>query len=385
MIETAVNIKSKLPHFNNSIFATMTQLADKHNAINLSQGFPDFNCSAELAKLVNKYINNGDNQYAPMKGVESLRNILSKKYQHLHKADYHPEDEITITAGATQAIFSAITAFVHEDDEVIIIEPSFDTYAPSVMYNGGVIKYSVTYPPDFTINWEQTRRLISSRTKMIILNFPNNPTGKNIREYDLQQLSNLVANTDIIIMSDEVYEHILFDNQQHLSLSSDKELAKRSLIISSFGKTYSITGWKLGYCLAPEKLTHEFRKAHQNIVFAANHPMQKALTEYIKNNGYGDSYNKFYQQKRDYFLSLMSSSRFRMIPSEGTFYQLADFGKISEQTDLDFAKTLTTKHKVAAIPLSAFYHNNINHQIVRFCFAKSDDTLKKATDILCKI
>lgn len=385
MIETSVNIKSKLPGFSNSIFATMTQLAEQQQALNLSQGFPDFNCSSELIELVTKHIEKGENQYAPMKGVMELREMISKKFNDIHNINYDPETEVTITAGATQAIFSAISAFVSDDDEVIIIEPAFDTYAPSVKYNGGIIKYSKTVPPDFSINWDEIRGLISARTKMIILNFPNNPTGKNITTDDLDKLYSLISTTDILIMSDEVYEHILFDNKEHLSIATHQELSKRSLIVSSFGKSFSITGWKLGYCLAPKKLTHEFRKAHQNIVFAANRPMQMALAEFMKTPENYLSLSRFYQKKRDLFVRLMKPSRFKIIPSEGTFYQLADFSAISDKTDFEFAKELTEKHKVAAIPLSAFYHRNDNYQIIRFCFAKSDETLTKAAEILCRI
>ncbi len=385
MIRNNINIKSKLPDFSNSIFATMTQLAEKHKAINLSQGYPDFNSPQELLTLVQKHIAEGRNQYAPMKGADTLRKTLSKKYKNLYNRAYDWDEEVTITAGATQAIFSAITAFVCEDDEVIIIEPAFDTYAPSIRYNGGIIRYSTTTPPDFTINWDQVKRMISSRTRMIILNFPNNPSGKNIAAADLEKLHRLIRNTDILVMSDEVYEHIIFDRQQHISLATHEELSKRSIIVSSFGKSFSITGWKLGYCVAPQKLTHEFRKAHQNIVFAANHPMQLAVADYMKNPqtyvGLGD----LYQKKRDLFNSLLKNSRFSFIPSEGTFYQLADFSNISSKSDVEFAKELTIKHGIASVPLSAFYHRGNDHKIIRFCFAKSDETLKKAADILCKI
>lgn len=385
MIETSVNIKSKLPGFTNSIFATMTQLAEQQQALNLSQGFPDFNSPEELIELVVNYIKKGENQYAPMKGVPELRRMISSKFNKIHNINYDPETEVTITAGATQAIFSAISAFVREDDEVIIIEPAFDTYAPSIKYNGGIIKYSKTAPPDFDINWTEIRSLISARTKMIILNFPNNPTGKNISKEDLEKLYSLISATDILVMSDEVYEHILFDNKEYLSIATHKGLSNRSLIISSFGKSFSITGWKLGYCLAPKKLTHEFRKAHQNIVFAANRPMQMALADFMKEPENYLSLSSFYQKKRDLFVRLMKPSRFKIIPSEGTFYQLADFSAISDKSDFEFAKELTEKHKVAAIPLSAFYHRNENHKIIRFCFAKSDETLTKAANILCKI
>ncbi|MFW6224512.1 MAG: methionine aminotransferase [Bacteroidota bacterium] len=385
MIKNNINIKSKLPDFSNSIFATMTQLAEKHKAINLSQGFPDFNSPDELLSLVKKHISEGRNQYAPMKGSDELRKILSKKYKDLYSREYHWDEEITITAGATQAIFSAITAFVCEDDEVIIIEPAFDTYAPSIRYNGGIIRYSTTTPPDFKINWEQVKRMISSRTRMIILNFPNNPTGKSISAADLDKLHRLIRNTDILVMSDEVYEHIIFDQQKHISLATHEGLCQRTLIVSSFGKSFSITGWKLGYCVAPQKLMHEFRKAHQNIVFAANHPMQMALSDYMKNPQTYLELGEVYQQKRDLFVSLLDKSRFRLLPSEATFYQLADYSNISNKTDLEFAKELIIKHGLAAVPLSAFYHCSNDHRIIRFCFAKSDETLKKAADILCKI
>ncbi|MCF8332212.1 MAG: aminotransferase class I/II-fold pyridoxal phosphate-dependent enzyme [Bacteroidales bacterium] len=385
MIETDINIKTKLPGFNNSIFAIMTQLANEYNALNLSQGFPDFNTSSPLIEKVQHYIEKGENQYAPMKGIYKLRQQINKKYDYLYSRKYDPEAEITITAGATQAIFSVITAFVAEDDEVIIIEPAFDTYAPSVLFNGGIVKFAQTEPPNFQIDWEKVQRMISARTKLIILNFPNNPTGRNIQGEDLNKLNNLIRNTDIIIMSDEVYEHILFDHYQHISLATHENLSKRSLIISSFGKSYTITGWKLGYCVGPEKLTKEFRKAHQNIVFAANRPMQLALADFMEEEDHDLGLQRFYQQKRDFFISAMEKSRFKIIPSQGTFYQLADFSKISDRSDYDFAIELTKTYKVASVPLSAFYNNKQDHKILRFCFAKSDETLKKATDILCSI
>ncbi|MGM0612415.1 MAG: methionine aminotransferase [Bacteroidota bacterium] len=385
MSETIMNIKSKLPNFNTSIFATMTHLAEKHDALNLSQGFPDFQCSQDLTDRVCHYIKNGKNQYAPMKGVESLRKIISKKFLQLHGRKYHPEDEVTITAGATQGIFSAITAFIKEDDEVIIIEPAFDTYIPSIEYNKGIIKLAKTTPPDFRINWQEIRQMINNQTRMIILNYPNNPTGKNISGEDLEILYSLIKNTDIIVLSDEVYEHILFDNQKHLSVATHAGLSRRSVILSSFGKTFNITGWKLGYCLAPKKLTKEFRKAHQNIVFAANRPMQMALADYMQDKENYLSLSDFYQQKRDYFVELLKDSRFKIIPSQGTFYQLADFSAISNKTDFDFAKELVEQHNIASVPLSAFYNRSNNYQYIRFCFAKSDETLKKATEILCRI
>lgn len=385
MIETDINIKTKLPGFSNSIFAIMTQFADEHNAINLSQGFPDFNTPESLIEKVQHHIGKGENQYAPMKGLYKLREQINQKYDYLYNRKYDPENEITITAGATQAIFSAITAFIAEDDEVIIIEPAFDTYAPSVIFNGGIVKFAQTEPPNFYIDWEKIQRMISARTKMIILNFPNNPTGKNIQVKDLNKLNNLISNTDIIVMSDEVYEHILFDHYNHISLATHDSLSKRSLIISSFGKSYTITGWKLGYCVGPEKLTREFRKAHQNIVFAANRPMQMALADFMKEEGHYQHLQKLYQQKRDFFISAMEKSRFKIIPSQGTFYQLADFTNISDLSDYNFAVELIKQHKIASIPLSAFYNNKQDHKILRFCFAKSDETLKKATDILCSI
>lgn len=385
MVKTKVNVTSKLPNFNTSIFATMSQLAEKHNAVNLSQGFPDFNCSEELIERAHHYMKNGENQYAPMKGDENLRTTISQKFLELHGREYHPENEVTITAGATQAIFSAITAFIKEDDEVIIIEPAFDTYIPSVEYNKGVIRLSRTISPGFQINWEEIRQMINGHTKMIILNFPNNPTGKNISGEDLDKLYSLIKNTDIIVLSDEVYEHVLFDNQKHMSVSAHDGLSRHSLIISSFGKTFNITGWKLGYCLAPEVLTKEFRKAHQNIVFAANRPMQMALTDYMQNKDNYLQLSNFYQQKRDLFADLLKDSRFKIIPSEGTFYQLADFSAISDKMDFEFARELVEKHKVASVPLSAFYYRNNNYQYVRFCFAKSDETLKQAAEILCRI
>lgn len=320
-----------------------------------------------------------------MKGYDKLRKQLSKKYKKLNNIEYDWDEEITITAGATQAIYSAITAFVAKDDEVIIIEPAFDTYAPSVHFNGRIVKYSQTYPPDFRINWEKVGSLISTNTKMIILNYPNNPTGKNISPEDLDTLYRLINNTDILVMSDEVYEHILFDDHHHLSPATHEGLKIRSIIISSFGKTFHLTGWKLGYCMAPQKITHEFRKSHQNIVFAANRPMQMALADFLEESEDYLNLHSFYQKKRDFFNELMANSRFRITLSEGTFYQLADYSAISGKPDTEFAKELTAERGVPAIPLSAFYPKGINHYYVRFCFAKNNETLEKAAEKLCKL
>lgn len=378
-------IKSKLPKVGTTIFTVMSQLANEQNAINLSQGFPDFESSKELSNLVMEAMNKGLNQYAPMPGLISLREQIAIKTENLYGVNYHPESEITITAGATQAIYTAIAAMVHEGDEVIIFTPAYDCYEPSIELNGGKPVFVQMNAPDYSINWEQVKKLINQRTKMIIINTPHNPTGTVLSNEDMQALEKIVSDTDIVVISDEVYEHIIFDGEQHQSAALFPGLAERSFIISSFGKTFHNTGWKLGYCIAPKNLMIEFRKAHQFVVFCVNHPMQYALAEYIKNESNYLELSSFYQQKRDYFNSLIKDSRFEILPSKGTYFELLSYKNITNMVDTEYAIELTQKHKIASIPVSVFYHQKLDEKVLRFCVAKKEETLLRAAEILNKV
>jgi len=378
-------ITTKLPNMGDSIFAVMSKLANEHNAINLSQGFPDFPISSKLIELVNYYMKKGDNQYAPMQGVPILRQMIANKADKTYGVKYNPETEINITAGATEAIYAAISSFVRDDDQVIIFEPAYDSYVPSIQLNGGMVKYARLEYPDYRINWDEVPRLISQNTRMIIINTPHNPTGSILGHDDMIKLGNLVRGRDIVILSDEVYEHLIFDDKQHESVCRYPELASRSFVIGSFGKTFHATGWKVGYVMAPENLMTEFRKAHQFIVFTVNTPVQYAIAEFLSDENNFSGLAHFYQQKRDYFLEVMAGSRFNVIPSYGTYFQLLDYNRISEEGDMDFAVRLTKEFGVASIPVSPFYHKKIDNKALRFCFAKENHTLEKAAEILCKI
>jgi len=378
-------ITSKLPQTGTSVFAVMTQLANEHNAINLSQGFPDFPVSEQLINLVYENMKAGHNQYAPMPGLPSLRQAIAEKTEFLYTASYNPDTEITITAGATQAIFTAITAFVRENDEVIVFEPAYDSYVPAIKLAGGVPICSALKLPDYHIDWGEVKKLISQRTKMIIINSPHNPTGSILSASDLMQLDKITRNTGILVLSDEVYEHIIFDGYEHQSVCRFPHLASRSLVMCSFGKTFHATGWKMGYCLAPENLMKEFRKTHQFVVFTVNTPVQHAIAQYIQDKNNYLNLGSFYQEKRDYFLKLIAGSRFKVIPASGTYFQVLDYSKISEEPEMDFAVRLTKEFGVASVPNSYFYNKPQNHQTLRFCFSKSNETLEKAAEILCRI
>ena len=378
-------IKSKLPKVGTTIFTAMSQLANEHNAINLSQGFPDFSSSEELTSLVNQSMKKGLNQYAPMAGIMPLREQISSKTASLYGITYHPESEITITSGATQAIYTAIAAIITEGDEVIIFTPAYDCYEPAIELNGGKAIFVQMFAPDYSIDWDQVKKLITQRTKMIIMNTPHNPTGTILGKEDMISLEKIISNTDIVLISDEVYEHIIFDGHEHESVAKYPKLAERSFIISSFGKTFHNTGWKIGYCLAPENLMAEFRKSHQFIVFSVNTPVQYALAEYLKNEDHYLSLSSFYQQKRDYFIDLIKDSRFEILPSKGTYFQLLRYSEITDESDTDFAIRLTKEHQIASIPVSVFYHQRIDEKILRFCIAKKPETLEQAAKILEKI
>jgi methionine transaminase len=378
-------IQSKLPNAGTTIFSVMSKLAAEHNAINLSQGFPDFNADKNLVALVNKSMKEGHNQYAPMPGLMSLREILAQKTEELYGAKYNPETEITITAGATQAIFTAISAIIREEDEVIIFEPAYDCYQPAIELNGGKTIYLQLKTPGYYIDWEEVKKVMSHRTRMIIINTPHNPTGSIMSEADMKQLEKLTNDTGIVIISDEVYEHIIFDGKAHQSVARFPKLAERSFIISSFGKTFHTTGWKTGYCVAPQNLMAEFRKVHQFLVFAGNTPIQHALSEYLKEKEEYLALGKFYQEKRDYFLKQIRNSRFSYNPAAGTYFQLLGYKKISKEKDTDFAVRLTKEFGLASIPVSVFYHEKTDNNVLRFCFAKKEETLEKAIAIINKI
>lgn len=378
-------IKSKLPKVGTTIFSVMSKLASEHQAINLSQGFPDFSCPDEIVSLVESYMRKGFNQYAPMQGVMPLREAIAEKTEMLYSAIYDPETEITITAGATQAIYTAISSIIKEGDEVIIFEPAYDCYTPAVEMNGGNPIYIKLKHPDYHVDWNEVKKLITHRTRMIILNTPHNPTGSILTARDMQQLEKITQGTDIILLSDEVYEHVIFDGYEHQSLSRYPNLAERTFIISSFGKTYHTTGWKVGYCLAPANLMAEFRKVHQYLVFSVNTPVQYALADFMRNADHFLGLMNFYKAKRDLFNSMIDGSAFHIRPSSGTYFQLLSYKDITDEKDTDFAIRLTQESGIASIPVSVFYNRPEDNKLLRFCFAKEDETLKRAAEKICAI
>ncbi|HTK21735.1 MAG TPA: methionine aminotransferase [Mucilaginibacter sp.] len=380
-----IPVVSKLPQVGTTIFTVMSALANELGAVNLSQGFPDYETSPELIELVNQAMKNGYNQYAPMAGVMSLREEISKKTEKLYGAYYNPDTEITITAGGTQAIYTAITTVIHPNDEVIIFEPAFDCYAPAIKVAGGIVKSLELEPPDYKINWDMVKRLINNRTRMIILNSPHNPTATILQQQDIEKLSAIVKNQDILILSDEVYEHLIYDGQSHLSMARYPELRQRSFIVASFGKPFHATGWKVGYCMAPAHLMNEFRKVHQFLVFCVNAPMQVGIAEYLKNEEHYLGLKGFFQQKRDYFRDALKGSRFELLPCAGSYFQSVRYGRISDEKDAELAIRLTKEIGVASIPVSAFYNMGTDHHVLRFCFAKRQETLDKAVDRLIKV
>ena len=374
------NLISKLPNVGTTIFTVMSGLANETGAINLSQGFPSFEVSRELIELYHQAMMNNHNQYAPMPGLLSLREELSKKTEKIHGAYYNPESEITITAGGTQALYTAITAFVNKGDEVIIFEPAYDSYKPAIELAGGIVKpYSLT-PPNYRINWEEVRQMITPKTKMIMINTPHNPSGSILSKQDLESLAEITKGTNIIVLSDEVYEHIIFDSEEHQSVCRFEELRKRSMIVYSFGKTFHDTGWKNGYCLGPEYLMREFRKVHQFLVFSVNTPLQVALAAYLKNEEHYLSLPSFYQAKRDYFLSLIQGCSFTFAPCKGSYFQLLDYSSFSDEKDTELAIRLTKEFGIASIPVSVFYSSDVDTKMLRFCFAKDNETLERAAE-----
>lgn len=379
------SIKTKLPKFNTSIFAVMTALANEHNAINLAQGFPDFSVSPKLVELVNKYMQQGLNQYAPMPGLLSLREKIAKKTFELYSAQYDPNTEITIVPGATHGIYAVMSAVIREGDEVIVIEPCYDSYVPAIELNGGRAVYVELKLPNFNIDWNEVKKLVNYKTKMIIINTPHNPSGSILSSQDLLKLEKIVRGTDVLVCSDEVYEHIIFDKVEHQSVARFPALAERSFIISSFGKTYHTTGWKMGYILAPSNLTVELRKVHQFMAFSTNTPIQYAMAEFLDDSSEYLALNEFYQEKRNYFRKLLKGSNFKLMPCQGSYFQLLNYAKITQEKDVDFAVRLTKEHKIASIPVSVFYQKHTDNNLLRFCFAKQNETLEKAAEKLIKI
>lgn len=380
-----MKIQSKLPNLGTTIFTVMSGLANQHKAINLSQGFPNFDCDQRLKNLVAHYVQNGHNQYCPMTGLPALTERLAAKIKKLYHADYDAKTEINITSGATQAIFSAIHAFIHPGDEVIIIEPAYDCYQPAIELAGGkVVPYQIK-APDWKVDWQELGKLISPKTRMIMINTPHNPSGSILEDADFQALQKLVLGTDILILSDEVYEHLVFDGKKHCSILAYPSLRNRSLAVYSFGKTLHATGWKLGYVVGDAALIHEFRKVHQFDVFCSNTPMQYAIADYLEDENTYLSLNNFFQQKRDFFLEKTKGSAFNFLPSAGTYFQVADYSNISDERDTEFAKRMITEYGVAVIPLSVFYHNNLDNKVVRFCFAKTEDLLEKAGELILRV
>ncbi|WP_242921111.1 methionine aminotransferase [Pontibacter liquoris] len=376
---------SKLPDVGTSIFTVMSAMANEHQAINLSQGFPDFNCPEPLIDLVNKYMREGFNQYAPMAGVPKLREKISLKTARLYGYQPDPDTEITVTTGATEALFAAIMAVVKPGDEVVVLEPCYDAYAPAIRLSGGSPIYVPLALPDFHVDWDLVRKRISSRTRLLIINTPHNPTGAVMTKADLEKLASLTEGTDILVISDEVYEHMVFDGQEHVSALQIESLRARSFVISSFGKTYHTTGWKIGYAIAPAPLTAELRKMHQFITFSSVTPLQLAIADFLDHEEHYLALPAFYQQKRDYFLAQLQDARFTFTPSPATYFQLVRYDALTDAYDVDYARQLVQQAGVAAIPVSAFYHNKTDHKYLRFCFAKGEDTLRTAAARLVRL
>ena len=380
-----LSISSKLPSVGVSIFAVMSRLAVEHRAINLSQGFPDFDCSPELVEAVARAMRTGHNQYAPMPGILSLREALATKIERLYGRRYDPQTEITITSGATAGLFSSLSAFVRPGDEVILFQPCYDSYVPVVQLSGGTPVFVTMRAPDYRIDWDDVRRAVTPRTRLLVLNSPHNPSGMILDARDIAELKHVLQDTDALVIGDEVYEHIVFDGERHESLARDPDLAARSVVISSFGKTYSATGWKVGYCAAPQPLTAEIQRVHQFVTFTVNGAVQLAFAEFVRRDPVCADLSRFYQAKRDLFLELIAGSRFRPLACRGTYFQLLDYSAITTEPDAEFAMRLLTEHGVASIPTSAFLYGVDPGPVLRFCFAKRDETLEAAAVKLRKV
>ena len=380
-----MSFPSKLPSAGTSIFTVMTKLANEHHAINLSQGFPDFDCAPELVEAVASYMRKGENQYAMPQGAATLREALADKVYRLYKRKYDPETEITVTAGATEGLFSAITALVHPGDEVILFEPAYDSYVPVVRLSGGNPVFVTLRFPDYRIDWDEVRRALSPKTRLLIINSPHNPTGTILQERDILELKQVLEKTSALVISDEVYEHVVFDGAEHLSLARDPILAERAVVISSFGKTYHTTGWKVGYCLAPKEVSAEIQRIHQFVTFSVNNAVQSAYADFVVHDPLASGVSAFYEQKRDLFLSVLQETRFRPLPCAGTYFQLLDYSSITNEPDTNVALQLLQEQGVASIPLSPFLYASAPDPVLRFCFAKRDDTLEQAAARLRRV
>lgn len=378
-------LRSRLPQVGTTIFTVMSALATERGAVNLGQGFPDFDCDPRIVDAVSEAMRDGFNQYPPMAGAVPLRNAIAAKLERLYGHAYDPDSEITVTAGATQGLLTAILAVVHPGDEVIVIEPNYDSYLPAIELAGGKPVFVSLEAPEYSIPFDRLAAAITPRTRLIVINTPHNPTGTIWRDADMRQLEAIVRDTQVLVLSDEVYEHMVYDGQPHASVSRYPELAARSLVVSSFGKTYHVTGWKIGYVAAPRALSAEFRKVHQFNVFTVNTPMQIGLARYMADPAPYLDLPAFYQRKRDHFRAGLERTRFRLLPCDGTYFQCVDYSAISDLPEAEFAKWLTSEIGVAAIPVSAFYHAPHESGIVRFCFAKKEATLDEALSRLARL
>jgi len=378
------SIYSKLPHIGTTIFTVMSALSVKHNAINLGQGFPDFPMNEKLTSLVNEAMKSGHNQYVHMCGLPLLRERIAEKVNEDYNAKVNPETDITVTPGGTYAIYTAFTTILQPGDEVILFEPAYDSYIPNIEINGGVAVSIPLEYPDYSINWDRVKEKVNRKTKAIIINTPHNPTGSVWRAEDIEQLRNIVSGTGIFIISDEVYEHLIFDNKKHLSILRYPDLFERSFVCFSFGKVYHCTGWKMGYCVAPEGMMKEFRKVHQFNCFTCNSPVQFALAQFLTEKNQYRELGVFLQSKRDYFIKLMEQTKLKPLPSYGSYFQLYDYSEVSDEKENDFAIRLTQEAGVATIPVSAFYKTPVDHKVLRFCFAKKESTLEEAVERLVK-
>ncbi|MGI0105389.1 methionine aminotransferase [Salinimicrobium sp. WS361] len=379
------NISSKLPKHKTSIFSVMSKMAFEHDAVNLSQGYPNFETDRQLKELVYNAMLDGYNQYAPLAGITPLREQIADKIESLHGKKYDKNTEITVTDGATQALFLAITAFVNPGDEVIVLKPAYDSYEPAIKLNGGIPVLVQLEGKGYKLNVDEIKQKITPKTRMLIINTPHNPSGNVFSKEEMQQLEALLEGTDIIILSDEVYEHIIFDEAKHYSASAFPNLSKRAIVCASFGKTFHNTGWKMGYCVAPEELMAEIWKVMEVNVFCVHHPTQRAFAEYLKTPQHYLGLRDFYQEKRDKFLHLIKDTAFKAVPSKGTYFQLLDYSEITNEPDVDFSRRLIKEFGVASIPVSVFNKGKEDHRQLRFCFAKTDDTLVKAAEILKKV
>jgi methionine transaminase len=375
-------VSSKLPDVGVSIFSVMTRLANEHGAINLSQGFPDFDCDPALIEAVAQAMRDGHNQYPPMPGVLALREAIAGKVKQCYGATYDPATEIQVTSGATAGLYTTLTAFVRPGDEVLLFEPCYDSYVPAVRLSGGTPVFVGLRYPDYTVDWDEVRRKISRRTRAMLVNTPHNPTGMVWSAGDMRRLASLVDGTDILLISDEVYEHIIFDGLQHESLLRYPDLRARAVVISSFGKTFHTTGWKVGYCVAPQPLLTEVQRVHQFVTFTVHAPSQVAFAAFVRRDPHATELAAFYQKKRDYFLELIDGSRFTPLRCDGTYFQLLDYSAIGRESDRDMAMRLIREHGVASIPCSAFLYEDPGGPVLRFCFAKREETLEKAAERL---